>query len=203
MRRILLCVWLIIYCLLLFGNNRAIIRSITISGNHFFTNRQLQDIMVLKPHSILSASQLSLDIQSISNHYYEIGYYFADVQIDSLIYQDDSSSVDVKLNISEGEQVKIGNINISGNALFTKEEILKKFDIQQGKFLVPSILEEDINTLISVYDESGYPFAKVSVQNISPERTEASTNLRLDISIDEGKRVTVDEIRVIGNKVTK
>jgi outer membrane protein insertion porin family len=203
MRRILLCLWLIIYCSLLFGNNKAIIRSITISGNHLFTTRQLQDIMVLKPHSIFSPSQLSQDIQSISNHYYKIGYYFADVQIDSLIYQDDSSSVDVKLIIFEREQVRIVSINISGNTLFSNEEILKKFDTQPGKFLVPSILEEDINALISVYDESGYPFSKVSVQNISPERTEASTNLRLDISIDEGKRITVDEIRVVGNKVTK
>ncbi len=159
--------------------------------------------MILKPSSILSPTQLMQDVQSISNRYYRNGYYFVDVRIDSLIFYNDSSSVDIKLNIDEGEQVKLGSINLSGNTSLTSDEILTKFDTKPGMFLIPDMLEEDINMLISAYENAGYPFVKVDIVNIAPFRNDTSVVLRLDISIDEGKQVTVDEIRVIGNKDTR
>ena len=202
MQRFSISICMIFFCSFTAQSDSTIVRSIYFTGNQIFSSRQLSDVMILKPPTIFSVRQISRDMESILHLYHQNGYYFADVRIDSLLYSTDSNDLDVRINIFEGDQARIDSIAFLGNINFTNQEILQHLDTQSSDVFVPSVLENDINTLLSFYEQRGYPFAKIEVSNISNIKNE-TTKLRIDILIDEGQLVTIDEIRIAGNKLTK
>jgi outer membrane protein insertion porin family len=175
------------------------VRSIAFEGNHAFTDRQLLDRMVLQQHTLYLSAQLSSDVASIERYYHQHGYYFASVG-PRVEFSDDSSWATVTIDIEEGEQVRVGTIEIVGNALLTADQILAGFDTQVGAFLDPPILEHDIDRLLSRYARMGRPFATISVDRII--LADNSIYLTITLRIDEGAPVTIEEIQITGNAST-
>jgi outer membrane protein insertion porin family len=68
---------------------------------------------------------------------------------------------------------------------------------------VPSILEQDIQSILQLYENKGYPLAKVVIQNISFTDSTEEMSTRVQIHIDEGKELHITELRIEGNKTTK
>jgi outer membrane protein insertion porin family len=56
---------------------------------------------------------------------------------------------------------------------------------------------------VSRYERIGYPFASVEIKSIAPYREGEITKLRITLSVDEGSKVQINEIRISGNKETK
>ena len=182
---------------------RSIIRSIRFDGNRAIGELDFINVMILKSGFALSLQQLIRDTQSLLNLYRQSGYYFADVHVDALEYSDDSTFVDVPIGVSEGEQVSIGEIRVEGNSGLSDADILLAFDTRAGGILDPPVLEKDIDNLLSRYERIGYPYAKVEVSDISTNRERSPTSLHIQLRVDEGSKVQINEIRVAGNKETK
>lgn len=159
--------------------------------------------MVLKPSSQLSFSQLKQDLDRIISLYHENGYYFAGVHIDSLVFSSDSSIVDIVFVVDEAHQTRLGIIQIEGNTVLTTDEIFKQFDTKSGDVFYPARLERDIDNLLRRYEKIGYPFAQAKVVRIVPGQDTLNVNLTIEIQIDEGMLVHINEILVEGNKDTK
>ncbi len=192
------CAILVCCCMM----NAATVRSLRFTGNHGITGRRLEEAMNTKPRSFFSPSGLRLDLESLLQLYHQQGFYFAEIGIDSLSFSKDSSVVDVSLRIDEGDQSEVGELHLEGNTVFTVEEILQRFDTHTGKPLDRQILERDIDALISRYERIGYPFAKVEIVNIAQVDSGRNHVLRIEITVDEGSKVHINEIRVEGNTET-
>src|SRR5208283_1014466 len=89
------------------GAELPIIRSITIHGNHVFSENDLLGLMVLQRGDRYSMMQLARYIHALQDHYAQSGYFFSEVTGDSSRMNRDSSAIDIVLNINEGMQVSI------------------------------------------------------------------------------------------------
>lgn len=159
--------------------------------------------MTLKPGSIFSRWQMEQDSSALLQLYRGRGFYLADVRPTASIVSADSTEVDITFRIAEGTAFRIGRIEIAGASVIPPDAILGKFETRQGGILVQSVLEADIDGLLSRYDRSGYPFAKVEVTSIRPVLRDSVDQLEIGISVDEGQQVTINEIRIEGNTETK
>ena len=68
---------------------------------------------------------------------------------------------------------------------------------------IPSLLEQDVQSILQLYERKGYPLAKVVIQNISFTDSTEEMSARVQIHIDEGKELHIAELRIEGNKTTK
>jgi len=181
----------------------TIVRSVEIRGNHALSERELLGAIILKPSFAFSASQLHNDLDRILDLYYQNGYYLVSALVDSLGYSADSSSVGVWIHVEEGEQAHVGTIRLEGNTAYTVDEVLGECDTRPGRVFQPSVLERDVDNVIHRYERNGYPFAKVTITGMTSRSDSTGMLLDIDIQIDEGMLVRVNEIRVEGNKDTR
>ncbi|MDI6765643.1 MAG: POTRA domain-containing protein [Bacteroidota bacterium] len=192
----------VLFSSLLYAVENPRIKSINFIGNSALSDHELTNVMIIKPGSIYSQSQLSRDLKSIHKIYHQHGYYFSFIRIDSLGYGHDSLRINVFLSVDEGDQYTLGEVRFLGNKVYSGNELEQVMDIKNNEYLIPENLEYGIDRILSLYERNGYPFAKIEIQNISSYKEEAKMKLRIDIGIDEDQKVTINEIRVSGNKMT-
>jgi outer membrane protein insertion porin family len=172
------------------------------TDNSIFTERYILDNISSKQNDLLSDSKLKNDISKIASLFSSECYYSAIVKINSLVYSNDSSLVDVNISVVSNGQSLIKTLEIGGNTAFTKDEILNRWESKIGSCLIQAKLETDLENLISRYENSGYPFVSVKVGKISYADT-SSSQLIVQVDVDECPKVKIDRIEVEGNTDTK
>ncbi|HTK82560.1 MAG TPA: POTRA domain-containing protein [Bacteroidota bacterium] len=173
------------------------ITKITVSGNAAFGSREILDIIATKTASSFDSLRWSLDKDNILRRYREGGYYFAAVR-----YQTEhmaAESIELNIVISEGPRSDVGSILIEGNASLATPVLLDPFGTRVGAVLNPKVLEADISSIVGQYERAGFPYATVTVGDIS---VDSLRRLAVKLSVDEGAKTTINEIRVEGNKET-
>ncbi len=75
--------------------------------------------------------------------------------------------------------------------------------MRTGDPLDPRLLESDLDALLRTYERLGRPFARCAVDSLLTRPGPAEDTLDLVIAVDEGPRMTIDEVRVQGNKETR
>lgn len=105
--------------------------------------------------------------------------------------------------IQESKRTLIGQITFEGNKLFTTTFIQSQMFTKAGKVLNTNTLNQDISSILNLYEAKGYPFASVSVKDISSYTENNEDRLKVTISIDENDKIKIDKIIVEGNTDTK
>ncbi|MBI5473858.1 MAG: BamA/TamA family outer membrane protein [Ignavibacteriae bacterium] len=180
----------------------SIIRSADIRGNSTFTTREIRGWLVTKENAVLSPSILATDKSLIKENYRQRGYLAADAIIETLFSEPDSAYADVAFTISEGKQTVVGDIALRGQTQFSRDEIIAKFNTQNGDPLIESVLESDIEDLLLQYERIGFPFALCDIEELKTREGQEADTVDIVLAVDEGEAVTIDEIRVEGNKET-
>ena len=121
------------------------IGSVDISGNDYFTDYEIQNMMVSKKDGSLREDQFNLDLKTIRDKYKSSGFLFMKFDKAAKNFSEDSAIVDITLEIKEGSRINIGIIEIKGNRIFSDEEILNLFSSKKGSVLNDNLLNEDIN----------------------------------------------------------
>ncbi|MEO8166855.1 MAG: POTRA domain-containing protein [bacterium] len=177
-----------------------IVQSIDIRGNDVFTTREILGWLALKSSRAYAQPLLEKDIETIADNYRRRGYLAA--TIEPRISNADTSAIDILFDITEGRQSLIGSITAGGSVQFTPRDIFGYFNLKPGDPLDESILEQDIDELLGRYERHGFPFAQARVVKLQARKGEETDTLDIVLNIDEGRQVTIDEIRVEGNKET-
>jgi len=202
MLRILTFGCVLVHCITLAQGNKTAIRSVRFHGTVAVHDVELRGRMILREGSGWVSEKMREDLEKLLQYYHDRGFYLAGVRLDSASYSDDSSSVDLTIGIHEGEEMRISSIRCRGNAAMTNARILESFETHAGGSLRREVLERDIDALLTSYEKIGHPFARVEVEDVSLN-DDSAAGLRIDLSIDEGPVVTIDEVTVSGNRETK
>lgn len=180
----------------------AIIRTITLKGNTAFTDRQILDLLSSRQLLPYSEAIVNRDLQVVLQFYQSYGYLDAQAELRAVSYSSDSSFVEITIGIAEGHQSVLARIEADGNHEFSTSDVLNQFDLKPGDVLVESALERDIANLLERYERRGFPFTRCAVAGVTHRSGPDIDSLDVALQIHEGERVTIEEIRVEGNKET-
>jgi outer membrane protein insertion porin family len=165
--------------------NRPKVGEIKIEGNKRIQREAILNKMEMKTGSPFAKSRLSDDIREI----YSMGY-FDDVQIKA----EESPKGEMDLYVTVKERPSIKTINIEGNKVFTKDEILDALTTKS--FTVESVqkIRDDVAKIKQMYEKEGYYQPKIDyeIKELSPN--EAS----LTFKIDEGSKSYLTDIDLEG-----
>ena len=116
-----------------------------------------------------------------------------------------NETVKIQINVSEGNQVFLRNINFEGNVVYNDELLLKRLDFKKGdyydkeRFNSNLTVNKDFNDALSLYLDNGYLKAQ-----LVPEETRITPDsVDISIKVMEGDRVTIRRIEIAGNVKTK
>jgi outer membrane protein insertion porin family len=114
---------------------RFYVRNIKVTGNvgsDLFTEKELIDAMKLKNGGLFRSSYFSRDIEMIAEKYGNKGYAYTDVQ-PLPVFTDDNAVVDITYDVSKGNKVYFGTIDIKGNNKTRDNVIRREFKVNEGE----------------------------------------------------------------------
>lgn len=147
-----------------------------------------------------SESTLAADIDAIEFLYRKNGYLTARVEEKGIIYNKDGTRADIEITIYEGPKTVIMAIEIEGNHLFSKDELIKSAGLKTGVPLDPWEVDDSLLKISSLYFQKGYIYAKASY---TKEFTEDRSGVTIKYTINEGIPVRIGKIVLQGNDFTK
>ena len=186
--------------LVIFVAERPAIAEIEIKGNVNLSSEQLEENLRrigLSEGRIFDRSLLDQIRNELQQQYLSMGRYTA--RIESRVTPLERNRVAISILIEEGEEAAVRNINIVGNRVFSEDELLFLFNVEEGDDYSKQQLSGDIETLRSHYMDRGYiDFDIQSIQvTISPDKQDVYTT----INIVEGDKYTVSDVALSGQFV--
>ena len=119
---------------------------------------------------------------------------FSDIQILVENKIDDG----IYLLIKVREYPRLEKIQIEGIDDLDEDDITKKISLINKQILTPDDINKAIRNIKSIYEEEGYFLATIEPEQI-PAETTTTNSVILKLVIDEGPRVTIDNIEFEGN----
>lgn len=190
-------------------NDKVIVKKIKFLGNQKLDADKLKSVMQTKEggfFSFISGSgaykqeAFERDLQILNFLYFNEG--FVQVKIDRpFVYiTPDKKGIFITINITEGEQFNIGEIDFSGDLLFDEEELLSSMSIKSGELFSYEKMQKDIQTLTAKYGDLGYAYANPIPRTRVKEKEKI---VDLTFEIEKGNKVYLGRINVVGNTKTR
>ena len=192
---------------------RIKINNISFNGNEIFKSPRLKSkLKKTKKKSLLRfwkkskliPDDFEADKENLISYYKEKGYRDARITYDTII-KNDEKTIDIVLDLDEGNQYYFGKINYVGNSSFSDYQLDQILGIAEGDSYNGVLLKEriqdekpDANDLSNLYQNNGYLFSSVNAVEVSAE----NDTIDFEIRINEGKLASFNKISVIGNTKT-
>ena len=196
--------------------SRIKIKDIEFLGNEVYKENklrsQLKNTKVKNPVRFWKRSKFidndfKDDLSDLIDFYKEEGYRDARILTDSLIRnEDNSNTVNLQLEIEEGNKYYFGTIDFIGNTVYSNAILqqvlgLKKGDVYNGVLLKKRIADTskpDGNDITNLYQNNGYLFSNINAVEVSA----LEDTINFEIRITEGKLANFNKIVVEGNTKT-
>lgn len=187
---------------------KALIRRIRFIGNNNISDRAIKSFLFNKEKNFLSfitdsgvykQENLNRDQQAIRFLYMERGYMEIKVEDPQVTFSPSKDGIYISFYISEGKQFKVGQIDFSGDLIFSKLELRKLLSLKTGDVFRYSFLQKDLEALQTKYGDEGYAFANVIPRFASQGQDE----IHLLFHVQKGEKVYINRINVSGNSVTR
>jgi len=148
-----------------------------------------------------AVDQLEYDSYRVKNSYMEHGYLDAEVSKPLMRVDFGSYNAKVDYQVTEGVQYRVGTISITQEIDGLKSGDLKdSLLLKEGKIFNIKRMRRDIQKLEEEVGNFGFAYVKVSPQmNKDPEKKIISLNY----VIQPGEPVTINDVIISGNDVTK
>lgn len=116
---------------------RYAVRNVTLNGVELFQTESVRGGLELEGGEIYEQAKLQKDVQWLRDLYGSRGYVFADIQPQQ-VFLEEPGKIDLVYNISEGEQWRVGavNIDIVGEAAHTRiQTAMNRMSLAPGDIL--------------------------------------------------------------------
>ncbi len=181
------------------------IKKVRFIGNKGLTEDVLKARMLTKPGTLFGGGNykeedVDRDFELIKFLYLNEGY--AQVRIDppKTIVSPDKSGIEVIFKIEEGPRFKIGEITFKGDLLKTPEEFLEMMRMDDQEYFSQQIIMSDLSELQAVYGDQGYAYANIVPRPLMNDQTAV---MDLVFQINQGDKVSIGEIKIMGNTKTR
>ncbi len=188
----------------------TLIKSIRFVGNKAFSDSKLKEVITseedtwwkfFSTRDRYDPDRLAYDKELLRRFYLKHG--FADVQILAAEAElaPDGESFIVTFTIDEGPQYKIGDVQVdSSEAGLSPDRLRKVVETHPGDIYDASKVDKSIEKMTLEAARSGFAFAKVQ-----PEIQRDAEAKKLDVvyRVQEGPRVYIDRIEIVGNTRTR
>ncbi|MDE5636363.1 MAG: outer membrane protein assembly factor BamA, partial [Muribaculaceae bacterium] len=138
------------------------------------------------------------DLNRILEKYNEKGYRDAKIIADSVVPYDEKT-VDVYIDLDEGQKYYISGIDWVGNTIYPTEQLQQILGIRPGEVynqkLLNKRLNEDEDAVANYYMDNGYLFYNV----VPIERNVKGDSVELEMRMMEGPQARINKVIINGN----
>jgi len=186
------------------------VKGINFVGNQAFSDSQLRDIIsttqsgwfdFLKGTSVYDPDRLNLDRELLRQYYLKNGYADARVTTAGAELDRDGSGFFITFTVEEGEPYTFGAVTIE-SALpgIIPDSLRGELLTDPGDTYNGADIDKTTEKLTLAIAEQGYAFARVRPRAVPDVGTRT---IAIVYAVDEGPRIYIERINVIGNERTK
>lgn len=189
---------------------KTTVRSINFVGNYSFSDSQLSEVITttetglmsfLRPTNIYDPDRLNLDRELLRQYYLKNGYADARVIAATADLDPNGQGFFITFTIEEGEQYKFGTIDVETSiAAIDPQQMAQKVTTKSGKIYDASKVDKSLELVTEAAASFGYAFARVRPRI---DRDPVARIISLTYVIEEGPRVYIERIDIIGNTRTQ
>ena len=183
------------------------IRSIVFEGNDTYSDKKLKGLMKtsekgffswLTSSGDLKKEDLSQDVARLQGFYQNNGFIQARVGEPQVDFMEDLIKVTIK--IDEGPQFKVGTVDMKGDLVLSKEQLMEKIQITKETYYNREVVRNDVLALTDIYSDEGYAYA-----DIAPliEKNDETLTVDIAYNINKGPQVHFEKIIITGNTKTR
>ena len=185
------------------------IRRINFIGNSRFSDDALRDVILTRESAwyrfattadTYDPDRLTFDRELLRRFYLANGY--VDFRVISAVAEltPDRSDFVITFSLEEGERYRVAAIDIESRLRdLSPEQLLPIVEMEVGDWYDADLVEETLLALTELVGSRGYAFVDVSPRI---ERDREATSVAVTFEIDEGPRVYVERIDIVGNART-
>ena len=189
---------------------KATVASIRFTGNTRFSSRTLRHHMKeVKEHGLVTwirkkdlyvPSKLDEDLEHVKNYYQDYGYMnvaFGEPQIVQ-VGKGKKQRVAITIPVKEGSVYRLGDVNVTGNTVFTTQQITGNWPIKKGEIVRRKPMQTRLDNYSDAYRSLGYIYAY-----INPEYVNHDNVTDVKIQVYEGDQFRLGRLEFQGNTTTK
>ena len=183
------------------------IKNIAFIGNEAYPDKKLKGIMKTSEKGFfswitesgeLSKENLTQDVARLASFYQNNGYIKAKVGEPLVEFKE--NWIDITIKIEEGPRFKVGTVDVEGDLVLSKAELMATLKINDEEYFNRETLRSDVLLLSDLYADEGYANA-----DIRPQIKMNFDKLEVDIVLNanKGKLVHFEKIIISGNTKTR
>lgn len=191
---------------------KAKVAGIDFTGNTRFSDSRLRGQMKdVKRHNLITwirkknlyiPSKLDEDLERVRNFYQDHGYQditFGDPQVVTVGRNTKRPRVRLVIPVNEGDIHTFGKVSVSGNTVFTEEQIIGNWPLKEGDTIRRKPIATRLDAFGEAYRMRGYIYAYVDPEYVQRDKNVVDVNIR----VFEGEQFKLGRLEFEGNTTTK
>ena len=184
---------------------------IAIEGHSYFDDETLRGRLRIQPAAFASRGRFSTalldaDVSSLRSLYLANG--FRQVQVSSDLtanYRGRTDDLFVRLQIDEGRQSLVAELQLEGNRTLSDDELLDVIGSTPGQPFSDFNVTADRDNILALYYDRGFPEARLTAtaEEVPPAADGEEPRARLTYRIEEGPPLRVADILLDGYEHTR
>ncbi len=166
---------------------KAVIADVKVVGGERIEAEAVKAVVKSKKGEILRPEQIREDIRAI----YAMGYF---EKVDAQVTDTAAGKI---LTFVVQENPTVQEIRVTGQKKVKEKDILAAISTRQYTVLQPSVVNDDVQKILKLYQQKGYHNADVKSSIEFPKDPRKAT---VTFAIKEGKKVYIKKITFTGNK---
>lgn len=180
------------------------IASVAVTGAGSLPAAELAGVLRIREGQVFSVAALAAEVSAIQDLYARRGYALARAvpQAQPIPSASTSQEVPVALTIAivEGVRTLVSTVRVEGNRALNEAELLAGLGLQTGQPFFPTQLAVDRDAVELKYANAGFRNATVSSR---PGLGADGSRADVVFTVEEGPRVFVDHVLIVGNDRTR
>ena len=162
----------------------------------------------LKKGKVVNENLITTTKNNIENKYKKDGFFNTKAVITTYPDSTDSNLVRMLINVDKGNKIKVKEIQIEGNTMFTDKKIrraMKNTKVRfpgrfwKGSKYIKDKYEEDLVSVIDKYKEKGYRDARIIYDSV--KFNTKKNNISIKLKLEEGRKYYFGNIKFLGNTI--
>ncbi len=189
--------------------DKVAVQKITFLGNRLLTTDFLKSKLATTEASFFSfmsgsggfkQEAFDRDLQYLRLIYMNEGFVQAKIEKPQIFVTPDKKSIYVTFRIEEGERFLIGEVDFSGELLFSRDELSQVLVINKQKYFSYESMQKDLSSLQAKYGDLGYAYANVIPRTRINEKDHI---IDITFEFDKGNKIYFGKFTVTGNVKTR